>query len=223
MPDLLTNNMCGYHEGHKGTQRRAVRFLSAGHFMSFVVSPFYRSANQSLRFTFYFLILLTLTACGRRSSSEEKSPLYRPPTVAAVASPFPTLPSSSYVEVVPTPPQPTEPPTCADNLTFLEDLTIPDSSLVVPGQLLDKRWRVQNSGSCNWDERYRLKLIAGPVMGASSEQALIPARSGSAALIRILFTAPNEAGTYRSAWQAYDPQGRPFGDPFFIEVVIAPE
>jgi hypothetical protein len=127
------------------------------------------------------------------------------------------------VEVVPTPLQPTETPPCTDNLTFLEDLSIPDGSLVVPGQLLDKRWRVQNSGSCNWDERYRLKLIAGPDMGASSEQALIPARSGSTALIRILFTAPSEAGTYRSAWQAYDPQGRPFGDPFFIEVVIAPE
>jgi hypothetical protein len=88
------------------------------------------------------------------------------------------------------------------------------------GQGLDKRWQVQNSGTCNWDSSYRMKLIAGPELSAQSEQALYPARSGTEMVIRILFTAPSEAGTYRSAWQAFDPQGEPFGEPFFIEVVV---
>jgi hypothetical protein len=91
---------------------------------------------------------------------------------------------------------------------------------VTPGQTLDKRWQVQNSGTCNWDNRYRMKLIAGPEMAANPEQALFPARSGASLVIRIVFTAPNEPGTYRSAWQAYAPNGEPFGDPFFIEVVV---
>ncbi len=30
-------------------------------------------------------------------------------------------------------------------------------------------------------------------------------------------------GTYRSAWQAYDPDGLPFGDPFFIEIEVVDE
>jgi hypothetical protein len=62
------------------------------------------------------------------------------------------------------------------------------------------------------------KLIAGPDMSASTDQALYPARSGSQATIRIIFTAPNESGVYRSAWQAHNPAGQPFGDPVFIEV-----
>jgi hypothetical protein len=39
-------------------------------------------------------------------------------------------------------------------------------------------------------------------------------------VLRMVFTAPQEAGTYRSAWQAYDPDGGPFGDPFYIEIVV---
>jgi hypothetical protein len=92
--------------------------------------------------------------------------------------------------------------------------------VVLSGTALDKRWQVRNSGTCNWDLGYRVKLIAGPAMAAPIEQTLYPARSGSEATLRILYTAPTEPGTYRSAWQAYDPQGEPFGDPFFIEVIV---
>jgi len=79
---------------------------------------------------------------------------------------------------------------------------------------------VQNSGNCNWDERYRLRLIAGPAMQASEEQALFPARSGTRAIIQVVFQAPAEPGTYRSAWQAYNPDGQPFGDVIFIDIVV---
>jgi len=80
---------------------------------------------------------------------------------------------------------------------------------------------VENSGTCNWDEYYRLKFRSGADLSAPLEQALYPARSGSEATIRILFTAPTEPGTYESAWQTYDPQGQPFGDPVFIQVIVS--
>ncbi len=159
------------------------------------------------------LVALWLAGCGGFRSQETS--LYRPPTeVAARATATPTIP------VAPEPLRPTSTPPCTDNLTFQEDLTIPDGTQVSPGQALDKRWQVENSGTCNWDSRYRMKLIGGPAMGAAEEQSLYPARSGAKPVIRILFTAPDEPGTYRSAWQAYNPQGEPFGDPFFIEVVV---
>lgn len=139
-----------------------------------------------------------------------------PPTVSA---PTPLV-SSVRLAATEVPPLPTAVPSCVDSLSFYEDLSIPDGTVVSPGQRLDKRWKVSNSGACNWDERYRLKLIAGPDMGASQEQALYPARSGAQATIRILFKAPNEPGTYRSAWQASNPQGEPFGDTIYIEIVV---
>jgi len=169
-----------------------------------------------------FLALFLLTAC--KGGGQASTPvLYRPPTLEAEATPLPTLPPESYIANPPVEtPVPTIAPQCHNGLFFIEDLSIPDGTVVAPGTLLDKHWRVQNTGTCNWDERYRLKEIAGPEMGAVPEQRLYPARSGTEAIIRVIFTAPAEAGTYRSAWQAYDPEDRPFGDPFFIEVAVQP-
>jgi hypothetical protein len=114
----------------------------------------------------------------------------------------------------------TSSPECTSGLIFLDDISIPDGTFVSPGQILDKRWSVENNGSCNWNQEFSLQLIAGPELGVSTEQALHPARSGSQAQIQILFTAPQEPGTHRSAWQARDPGGKLFGDPIFIEVTV---
>jgi hypothetical protein len=54
----------------------------------------------------------------------------------------------------------------------------------------------------------------------SIEQALYPARSGSEVALRIVFSAPQEPGYYQSAWQAFDPKDVPFGDPFYIEILV---
>jgi len=60
-------------------------------------------------------------------------------------------------------------------------------------------------------------------MGAATEQALYPARAGSQATISINFTAPSEPGTYNTAWQAIDPNGEPFGDAVFMEIIVQAE
>lgn len=147
--------------------------------------------------------------------------LYRPPTAAPDTPLAPPLPNSSPTT---SPPTDTPPPTatqiCESDLRFIEDLTIPDGTVVLAGLPVDKSWRVENSGTCNWGEQYRLRLIEGPSLDATTEQALFPARSGTQAAIRILFTAPLDPGRYRSAWQAYDPLGEPFGEIFFLEIVV---
>jgi hypothetical protein len=170
----------------------------------------------------WLVIFIGLTSC---SGTETWLPriggqptLFQPPAQAPDAR--------SLVQHTPTPePIPAEivevpTPACSNILTFLEDVSIPDGSLARPGEALDKRWLVQNNGSCNWNEQFRLKLVSGPAMGVPAEQALYPARSGTQAILRILFSAPEELGVARSAWQAFSPQGEAFGDPFFIEVYV---
>jgi hypothetical protein len=112
---------------------------------------------------------------------------------------------------------------CTDGLTFLDDVTIPDGTVVHPGAEVEKIWLVENSGSCNWDDRYRLRLSSGLEMGVSAEQALHPARSGAQATLRLTFTAPTDPGTYQSVWQAYSPGGEPFGDVVYVEIVVEGE
>jgi Ig-like domain from next to BRCA1 gene len=174
------------------------------------------------------LIAISLTACNRGSSdsflNRGSSDIYLPPTNETVLTPFHTPEPSPTTGSQPSNLafQPTSTPTCLDNLRYVADLTVPDGTQVSPGILVDKRWQVENKGTCNWDHNYRLKLIAGPDMGTPSEQALYPARSGNQAVIQIVFNAPADPGTYHSAWQAVSPQGQPFGDPIFLEIIVAP-
>jgi len=109
---------------------------------------------------------------------------------------------------------------CTDNLLYLDDLTVPDGSFLTPGAQVDKQWRVENNGTCNWDSDYRLKLVSGEALGAANEQALYPARAGTQVTLRILFTAPLEPGTYSSSWQAFNPDGEVFGDYVIMEIVV---
>jgi len=160
-------------------------------------------------------IVLLLSACGSAEGSDTPTlDVYRPPTQAVTATLLPVATQEPDVE------RATVEPVCTNALWFFQDLTIPDGTQVSPGEILDKRWLVKNAGTCNWDERYQIRLEAGSNMGVPQVQALYPARSNLEVTIRMNFIAPDEPGTYRSAWQAYDPDGVPFGDPFFIEVVV---
>jgi methionine-rich copper-binding protein CopC len=59
-----------------------------------------------------------------------------------------------------------------------------------------------------------------PPLGAAGEQALYPAHAGTQATLTIKFTAPLDAGTYRTAWQAYNPDGTAFGDAVTMEIIV---
>lgn len=150
--------------------------------------------------------------------------VFRPPTEQPTSLPTIALDQESGADSEAEEQRPSPTPSCTNGLWFLGDLSIPDGTVVQPGEMLDKRWEVKNSGTCNWDERYQVRLIAGPGMGVPVQQSLVPALSGTKTMIRMVFIAPEEPGNHRSAWQAYDPQENAFGDPFFIDIIVeAPE
>jgi len=155
-----------------------------------------------------------MTACNKIPPPTPTPTLVNLPTMTL---PNPTLTVRPTEAVLST-----QTPVCIDNLSFVDDATIPDGTIVSPGSTLDKQWLVQNSGTCNWDGRYRLRFVSGDLLGALSEYSLYPARSGTQANLRISFIAPQEAGIYVSEWQAFNAQGIPFGDAFFIKFEVQP-
>jgi len=164
-------------------------------------------------------------APSRQATPASNNPeeVYRPPTVIAetplVIAILPS-PTPTGIDLQKTA-RPTATPDCDDDLRFLEDLTIPDGAQVPPGEIIDKRWTVENAGSCNWDRRYRLRMVEGNSLEETVEQALYPARSGTRAIIRVLFTAEEDPGSYRRAWQAFNPKGEAFGDVIYVEYVVS--
>ncbi len=183
-----------------------------------------RRSSIKLR-TSLLIILLTLisASCAPRPTATPfipptaQSQLIEPtfiinPTqnVVVQTTPLPTI-------VIPT--ATTNPTACINNLTYVEDRTIPDNTSIAYGATIDKQWLVQNSGTCNWNADYRLRHVGGAVLGAPEELALYPAKSGTQATIQIIFTAPFSDGEFESAWQAFDPSGLAFGDPIYMRIV----
>jgi hypothetical protein len=180
------------------------------------------------------IVWMFLAGCNRPARPADSTPAAdaypSPAALALPASPTPAPSPTATVFVLPSPaptvtPTPallaaTATPACQAGLHFISDLTVPDGTVVAAGDRVDKRWQVENNGTCNWDGRYRLRRISGPDFGLPEDQALYPARASTQVIIRMLLQIPAEPGVYRSAWQAVDPQGQLFGDPIFVEVVV---
>ncbi len=168
------------------------------------------------------LILFSLPACSPASTPAP----FRPPTAQAplVEPTFIIHPTQERV-VIQSTPLPTIVPTvdpkdCSNNLKFVQDLTIPDDTVMAVGLVFDKQWLIQNDGTCNWNSDYRLKHVGGGVLSAPEEIALYPARAGTQATLQIRFTAPFTEGVYESAWQAFDASGTAFGDPIYVRITV---
>jgi hypothetical protein len=167
--------------------------------------------------------LLLASAC---SPAATPTP-FRPPTnEPPLIEPTLIIQPTRQAVIVQSTPLPTFPPTanpqdCSSDLNFISDVTLPDNTFVTYGASMDKQWLVENSGTCHWNSSFRLRHLGGATLGAPEEVMLYPARAGTQATLRILFTAPFTDGVYESAWQAYDPAGNPFGDPIYIRVTVA--
>ena len=143
-------------------------------------------------------------------------------TAAPGWTPLPTIvssprPSQTAIGAVPTSvPQ----GDCVNDAEFVDDLTIPDRTNIEPGAVLDKRWEVRNSGSCDWDPGYLLVRIGSDRFIGPEEIALYPASAGKNAIWQVVLTAPSEPGEYIGRWQALSPEGQLFGEQVYIWVYV---
>jgi len=174
---------------------------------------------------FVCIYLALVSAC---SPAPTPTP-FRPPTApASLIEPTFIIKPTQLAVIIESSPLPTIIPTtnpeeCENNLSFISDLTIADGTSVTYGSSVDKQWTVENSGTCHWNSDYRLRHIGGALLEAPEEIALYPARAGTQVTIQILFTTPFTDGAYESAWQAFDPDGLPFGDPIYMRInAVAP-
>jgi hypothetical protein len=164
-------------------------------------------------------IIFFASACAPRSTPTPFRPPMQPPPAQPLptTTPIPALFPPTFTPTVT--PTPTLEP-CTNDLAFIDDLTVEDGTPFSAGAAIDKQWLVENSGTCHWDATYKLKWVGGSPLGAAETQPLFPARAGTQATLRILFTAPAEPGEYASTWQAVDPDGNAFGDLIFMEIVV---
>lgn len=116
---------------------------------------------------------------------------------------------------------------CTNRVTYVADVSIPDNTVLAPGQEFVKTWRLRNDGDCAWTTGYALEFVEGDAMGFTGSQLLAtPVEPGQEAEITVTLTAPASPGTYRSDWQLSNEQGTFFGlgananVSFYVQIIV---
>ena len=108
-----------------------------------------------------------------------------------------------------------------ENVEFVEDVNVPDMTVMAPGQDFLKTWRVRNIGACPWGTGYG--LVYGGYATIMSGQAVpmsVVVNPGELVEVSVRFRAPTQPGEYLSAWRMANPSGVPFGKPIFVKVIV---
>ena len=150
------------------------------------------------------------------------------PTLSFNTTPNPnTTPVAGFTQVGGSPVAPAATVSLADgcnNSAYVSDVTVPDGTVFRPGVDFEKTWRLQNTGTCTWDDGYSLVFISG-------DQALDPSNfafdqsaefvePGESADITVDLTAPNTAGTYTANYRMQSDTGSYFGQTVFVQIVV---
>ncbi|MBI5841186.1 MAG: hypothetical protein HZB19_13900 [Chloroflexi bacterium] len=105
--------------------------------------------------------------------------------------------------------------------------TIPDGTILAPGEQFTKTWQIQNNSTCTWDSTYKIVFWDGDVMGGAYVYNFPqPASPGQTVDVPLVLIAPAVNGTYQSSWMLQAPDGTNFGvgqysQPFYTEIVVS--
>lgn len=162
-------------------------------------------------FHVFIVCALFLGACNLPSNNPEgAAATYAAQTVEALLTPSitPTISPASNNTATPTltplptntnTPAPTATPTCPQ-AQFITDVTIPDGTVMTPGQSFTKKWRIRNTGECAWNG-YNVVFDTGDSMGGPASKAVGVVNPGQEIDVEVNLTAPATAGNYRGYWR----------------------
>ncbi len=100
---------------------------------------------------------------------------------------------------------------CEDRADLKEE-TIPDQSVISPGESFEKQWVIQNSGSCTWNQDYGLTFVGGnQLTGISPSPINHTIQPNETVELTLQLTSPQVPGYYESFWKLQNNQGGQFG------------
>jgi ABC-type amino acid transport substrate-binding protein/putative hemolysin len=123
------------------------------------------------------------------------------PTPAVKPTPAPCISSSDYGRPI--------------------DLSVPDDTIMQPGERFTKGWRLVNSGTCDWTASYAFVYAKGDGRMGGQDAAIgqvVPV--GRSHDVYVAMAAPSAPGTYTSYWQMADAKGVPFGVRVSVKIQV---
>jgi hypothetical protein len=165
------------------------------------------------------------TAQVRLTENAAVTPTLPPATLTP--EPSPTMAATSTPEQVATTVEATPPPTSAaqptggDNAVYVQDVTIPDGTVLGAGESFVKTWKIMNSGTTTWTTAYSLVHISDNLMGAENSVPLtVEVPPNQNVDISVNMVAPSANGSYRGFWRMRNAQGQLFGDAIYVDIRV---
>jgi hypothetical protein len=156
---------------------------------------------------------LTQTAQAMPTATFTPEPTETPIVVVTFASPEAALPTNTQVSD-------TQSTDCYD-LSYVRDVTIPDNTVMTPGQTFTKTWLVSNTGTCAWESGFVFNVVGGEAMSGASvtlNQTVDPGRQYE---FSVPMVAPADiTGEIKGTWQLSDANGNFFGDGVYVLIEI---
>jgi hypothetical protein len=153
------------------------------------------------------------TVQARLTEAISRTPTISPTAPIASSTPGQSSPTPTQLVQIVTPGT-TQPPANCDQASpgVPIDVTIPDDTILRPGESFIKTWRLQNTGSCTWNSDYALVWFSGEQLDAN---LVVPLNGttppGQTADLSVEMTSPAAPGTYQSWWKLRNPSGDLFG------------
>ncbi|MBI5951361.1 MAG: hypothetical protein HY865_06870 [Chloroflexi bacterium] len=139
------------------------------------------------------------------------TPLPSLPAIATVSLAQPSATAGQYN---------TESSAPCDGSTYVDDMNIPDGTVFAPGETFTKTWKIKNTGACAWNRSYAIAFSGGDDMSGTAtalRRAIPPNGAGN---ISVELTAPDTPGTYTGYWVMTNSSGAPFGNVFYVQIVV---
>lgn len=147
-----------------------------------------------------------------------------PPTSTPSPSPFPTFPPPSplpTLSLLTTSTLASGGQTNCNDAVYVSDVTIPDKTVLNPGEKFVKTWLVQNNGTCPWTTSYKLAFHDGEKMGGADSFVPLQVPVGQQAQISVNLRAPTSSGFYYGRWQLQTDTGQSFGSILTVVIKVA--
>ena len=111
-------------------------------------------------------------------------------------------------------------PTCLNGMMYLNDVSLPDRTVLVPNMNATKTWRIKNTGTCTWDSTYTFNYVKGSVLGPTSVKINKLVGPGESYEISVDLVTPAANGEYTSWWQMRSPNGTNFGQTIWYDIQV---
>ncbi|HNH25971.1 MAG TPA: NBR1-Ig-like domain-containing protein [Anaerolineales bacterium] len=107
-----------------------------------------------------------------------------------------------------------------NNLAIVRDVNYPSGTTVKAGEVITKTWKVQNTGSCDWQYNYALVIISDEYFNSGWSRLGKDVAPGSWSEISVTLGMPNHDGTFTGSWRLADAGGNAFGATLSVSIVV---